>query len=178
LRYCRPDRNKRTLLNRVFDKWGVFEYFKDKDLLIEEEVDGNKKKGIVYLVSSKVEEAAAHLNSSYSIGLAIGKLGKRDFIPSIAGADLFARYGKRNQFYIIISEKGEKLALYGRDIMGESIIEASGNLPENELVIVVNRSDEAIALGRTRFSGRLLLQRGRVTVSTITDAGFYLRGEG
>jgi len=162
----------------VFDKWGVFEYFKDKDLLIDEEAVDNKKKGEVYLVSRQVEEVTAHLTSSYSIGLAIGKLGKRDFIPSIAGADLFARYGKKNQFYIIVSEKGEKLALYGRDIMGESIFEASDNLSENELVIVVNRSDEALALGRTRFSGRLLLQRGRVTISTITDAGFYLRAEG
>jgi ribosome biogenesis protein Nip4 len=65
-----------------------------------------------------------------------------------------------------------------RDIMGESIVEASEALAENELVILLNTSHEAVAIGRTRFSGNLLLQRGRVTVTTLADAGYYLREEG
>jgi ribosome biogenesis protein Nip4 len=55
-------------------------------------------------------------------GLAIGEL-KKQFMPSIEGADLFARYGKRNKFYIVVNEKTEKLVLYGRDIMDESMVE-------------------------------------------------------
>lgn len=115
----------------------------------------------------------------YSVGLAIGEL-KKQFIPSIAGADLFARYGERknNKYYIMVSEKAENLVLYGRDIMGESIVAASEALDENELVIVVNTAFEAITVGRTRFVGRSLFQKGRVTVSTIADAGYYLREEG
>jgi ribosome biogenesis protein Nip4 len=62
--------------------------------------------------------------------------------------------------------------------MGESIEAASDALDENELVIVLNAAFEAIAVGRTRFAGRSLFQKGRVTVSTIADAGYYLREEG
>jgi 60S ribosome subunit biogenesis protein NIP7 len=113
----------------------------------------------------------------YSAGLAIGEL-KKQFIPSIAGADLFARYGERNKFYIVVGEKAENLVLYGRDIMGESIVEASDALDGNELVIVLNKALDAIAVGRTRFAGSLLFLKGRVTVTTIADAGYYLREEG
>ena len=173
--YCKPARAERTLINRAFDRWGAFEFFKDKALLIGK--DG-KKKVVVCLVTDRVEEVMMiHTTNLYKSGLAIGEL-KKQFIPSIAGADLFARYGERNKFYIAVSEKAENLLLYGRDIMGESIIEASDALNENELVIVLNKWFEAIAVGRTRFAGRSLFQKGRVTITNISDAGYYLREEG
>ena len=173
--YCKPARAERTQINRALDRWGAFEFFKDKAFLIEK--DGNKKV-VVCLVTDRLEEVMMiHTTDLYRSGLAIGEL-KKQFIPSIAGADLFARYGERNKFYIAVSEKAENLLLYGRDIMGESIIEASDALHENELVIVLNKWFEAIAVGRTRFAGRSLFQKGRVTVTNISDAGYYLREEG
>jgi 60S ribosome subunit biogenesis protein NIP7 len=174
--YFKPNRNERTKINRALDRWGAFEFFKDKVLVLQK--DDTKKKVVVCLVNEKIEELLmAGMISPYSLGLAIGELGK-EFSPSIAGADLFARYGKINKFYIVVSEKAEKLVLYGRDIMGESIVEASEALAENELVILLNTGHEAIAIGRTRFSGKSLLQKGRVTVTTLADAGYYLREEG
>jgi 60S ribosome subunit biogenesis protein NIP7 len=172
--YCKPDRDERTKINRALDRWGAFEFFKDKVLILQKD---DTKKVMVCLVNSKIEDLMADMIDPYSLGLVIGELRKQ-FIPSMAGADLFARYSKRNRFYIVVNEKAEKLVLYGRDIMGESIVEASDNLTENELVILLNTSFEAIAIGRTRFSGSLLLQKGRVTVTTIADAGYYLRDEG
>ena len=174
--YCKPPaRAERTQINRALNRWGAFELFKDKALQIEK--DG-KKKVVVCLVTARVEEVMMiHTTNLYRSGLAIGEL-KKQFIPSIAGADLFARYGERNKFYIVVSEKAENLLLYGRDIMGESILEASDALNENELVIVLNKWFEAIAVGRTRFAGRSLFQKGRVTVTNISDAGYYLREEG
>jgi 60S ribosome subunit biogenesis protein NIP7 len=173
--YCKPARAERTQINRALDRWGAFEFFKDKAFLIEKY---GKKKVVVCLVTDRVEEVMMiHTTNLYRSGLAIGEL-KKQFIPSIAGADLFARYGERNKFYIAVSEKAENLLLYGRDIMGESIIEASDALHENELVIVLNKWFEAIAVGRTRFAGRSLFQKGRVTVTNISDAGYYLREEG
>jgi 60S ribosome subunit biogenesis protein NIP7 len=171
--YCKPERNERTKINRALDRWGAFEFFKDKELMVEKD---NKKKVVLCLVTDKIEEVMVQMMHPYSLGLAIGEL-KKQFIPSIAGADLFARYGERNKFYIIVSDKAEKLVLYGRDIMGESIVEASDALDENELIIVLNTMFEAIAVGRTRFKGRSLFQKGRVTVTTIADAGYYLREE-
>lgn len=171
--YCKPDRTERTKINRALDRWGAFEFFKDKVLILQKD---DSKKVMVCLVSDKIEELMPSMIHAYSLGLAIGELRKQ-FIPSIAGADLFARFGKRNKFYIVVSEKAEKLVLYGRDIMGESIENASHTLGENDLVILLNTSHEAIAIGRTRFSGGSLLQKGRVTVTTLADAGFYLREE-
>ena len=173
--YCKPARAERTQINRALDRWGAFEFFKDKALLVEK--NGKKKVVVVCLVTHAVEEVMIHSMIPYRSGLDIGEL-KKQFIPSIAGADLFARYGERNKFYIIVSEKAEKLVLYGRDIMGESIIDASDALHENELVIVLNKWFEAIAVGRTRFAGKSLFQKGRVTVTNISDAGYYLREEG
>ena len=171
--YCKPARNERTKINRALDRWGAFEFFKDKELMVQKD---NKKKVVLCLVTDTIEEVMVQMMHPYSLGLAIGEL-KKQFIPSIAGADLFARYGERNKFYIIVSDKAEKLVLYGRDIMGESIVEASDALDENELIIVLNTMFEAIAVGRTRFKGRSLFQKGRVTVTTIADAGYYLREE-
>lgn len=172
---CRqPAREERTQINRALDRWGAFEFFKHKPLIIQEV--GTKKK-IVCLVTGDIEKAIQVMEDPYSAGLTIGEL-KKQFIPSIAGADLFARYGERNKYYITVGEKAENLVLYGRDIMGESIEAASDALDENELVIVLNTAFEAIAVGRTRFAGRSLFQKGRVTVSTIADAGYYLREEG
>ncbi len=172
--YCKPDRNERTKLNRALDRWGAFEFFNDKVVILQKD---DTKKVKVCLVNSKIEQLMADLIDPYGLGLVIGELRKQ-FIPSIAGADLFARHGTRNKFYVVVSEKAEKLVLYGRDIMGESIVEASGDLMENELVILLNTSFEAIAIGRTRFSGNALLQKGKVTISTVADAGYYLRDEG
>jgi predicted RNA-binding protein (TIGR00451 family) len=173
---CRlPTKEERTQINRALDRWGAFEFFKHKSLIIQEV--GTKKNKVVCLVTDGLEKVVQAINP-YSAGLAIGEL-KKQFLPSIAGADLFARNSERkNKYYIKVGDQAEKLVLYGRDIMGESIVEASDALDENELVIVLNTAYEAIAVGRTRFAGRSLLQKGRVTVSTIADAGYYLREEG
>jgi 60S ribosome subunit biogenesis protein NIP7 len=173
---CRlPTKEERTQINRALDRWGAFEFFKHKSLIIQEV--GTKKNKVVCLVTDGLEKVVQAINP-YSAGLAIGEL-KKQFLPSIAGADLFARNRERkNKYYIKVGDQAEKLVLYGRDIMGESIVEASDALDENELVIVLNTAYEAIAVGRTRFAGRSLLQKGRVTVSTIADAGYYLREEG
>ena len=170
---CRePAKQERTQINRALDRWGVFDFFKGKPLIIQ--IVGKIK--AVCLVTDSLQKAV-QITDPYLAGLAIGEL-KKQFMPSIAGADLFARYGKRNKFYVVVNKKAENLFLYGRDIMGESIVEASEALYQNEVVIVLNRRFEAIGIGRTRFAGRLLFQKGKVTISNIVDAGYYLREEG
>ena len=167
------NRHERTQINRAVDRWGAFEFFKDKSFLIQ--TVGNNRE--VCLVSDELKETMNMTADAYIAGLPIGVL-KKQFIPSIAGADLFARYGKRNRFYIVINDKAEQLALYGRDIMGDSIIQASELLDQNMLVIVLNTKFNAISVGRTRFPGRLLFQKGKVTITNLADAGCYLRDEG
>jgi ribosome biogenesis protein Nip4 len=170
---CRdPSKEERTQINRALDKWGIFGFFMSKSILIHEV--GERK--MVCLATDAVQKAI-RLAEPHLAGLAIGEL-KKQFMPSIAGADLFARYGKKNKFYVIVNQKAENLVVYGRDIMGESILDTSDSLQENELVIVLNTKLEAIGIGRTRFSGRLLLQKGKITISNLADVGYYLREEG
>jgi predicted RNA-binding protein (TIGR00451 family) len=168
---CRePTRDERTTLNRSFDRWGVFEFLKEQPILISE---GDPKQ--VCLLSASAMQAALNFDALYA-GLVIGTLQK-SFLPSLAGADLFARHAA-NQYYVVVNENAEKLVLYGRDIMGDSIVSASEALDENELIIITNEKREAIGVGRTRFAGKSILAKGRITITTLADAGQYLRDEG
>lgn len=160
-------REEKTRINRALDKWGAFDYFKDKTLLIND--------AQVCLVSSELEPMVLKAQPGLA-GLVIGEL-KKQFMPSIAGADLFARVRSKSDFYVKVNDNAEQLVLYGRDIMGESIVEASDKLKENELVIVVGSSG-AIGVGRTRFAGKSVFQEGKITITTVIDAGYYLREEG
>lgn len=165
-------RQEQTLLNRALDRWGVFEALKGQAFLMH-------GKGKVCLLSPELEDIVLKVQPDMA-GLAVGDLGKKkQFAPTLAGASLFARAarGRGNKYYVQVGENAEKLVLYGRDVMGDSVVEASAELGENELVIILNAGGEAIGIGRTRFSGRSLLQKGRVTITTVKDAGSYLRDE-
>lgn len=144
----------------------------DKALIIHE----NNDLKTVCLVPQGLEAAIVKMQPRL-VGLEIGQL-KKQFMPLMPGADIFARLGKRNKFYVTVNENAEKLVLYGRDVMGESIVEISRELDENDLVIILNTEQEAIGIGRTRFAGPSLLQNGKVTITTLADAGYYLRDEG
>jgi 60S ribosome subunit biogenesis protein NIP7 len=143
-----------------------------KLLLVHE--DGESK--MVCLVSQELEATIVEMQPYFG-GLTLGQL-KKQFVPSMSGADLFARLGKKNRFYVTVKENAEQLVLYGRDVMGESIVAASQELKENDLVILLNTKHEAIGIGRTRFVGQSLLQNGKVAITTLADAGYYLRDEG
>lgn len=171
MKYREPTRDEHTTLNRAFDRWGVFEFFKDKSIAIS---DDDPKS--VCLTTAGARNLAKSFEPMY-LGLVIGYLQKT-FTPSIAGADLFSKTTCKNDYYVTVNENAEKLVLYGRDVMGDSIVSASEVLDENQLVIILNKAGESLGLGRTRYAGRSLLQKGRITVSTIADAGQYLRDEG
>jgi 60S ribosome subunit biogenesis protein NIP7 len=167
-----PTREEKTAINRALDRWGVFDALSGSAFLVKEE----GKSRVACLASRQASVLAISLHPC-SAGLAIGELGKQ-FTPTLAGADLFARSGGAGKYYVSVSENAEQLVLYGRDVMGESIARAAGDLGENELVIITNRNGEAIGIGRTRFAGRGIFQKGRITITTLADAGRYLRDEG
>jgi len=106
----------------------------------------------------------------------IGQL-KKQFALSIEGADLVSKISK--QFpYVIVNEAAEKSILYGKNVYSRSIISTSKMIDENEVVIILNSKRETIAVGKTRFADNLLLQEDKVVVTTMIDAGLYLRNEG
>ncbi len=166
-------RAEKTVVSRALDRWGVFEYFRDKTLMVREGSEGPRQ---VCLVSQRQQEVIAK-SAPFLAGLVIAEL-KKGFMPTMAGADLFARVGSKSSNCIVVGEDAEKLVLYGRDVMGDSIVQHAPTIGENELVIILNIRREAIGVGRTRFGGKRLAQKARITVSTLADAGGYLRDEG
>jgi 60S ribosome subunit biogenesis protein NIP7 len=171
--YRKPTRQELTTLKRAFDKWGVFEFFKDKSILIKEIKTLTIRE--VHFLSNEIEKIALLEQPLYA-GLMIGEL-KKHFSLSMQGADLVSKISK--QFpYIIVNETAEKSILYGKNVYSRSIISTSSILNENEVVIILNQKHEAIAIGKTRFGDNLLLQNDKIAVTTMIDAGFYLRSEG
>lgn len=166
-----PSREEETVLNRSFDRWGVYDFFQDKQVLV---ADGERR--TVCLVSPMVKDLALSLDS-FQTGLVIGDL-KKNLSLTIAGASLFASKTTDMEYYVTVSDTAEQLVLYGRDVMGDSILSVADTLKENELVIILNLRREAIGVGRTRFPGHLMQQNSKITMTTIADAGLYLRDEG
>ena len=164
-------RQEQTVVGRGFGRWGVFDALKGKKLLLREP-------NHVCMVSSELANIMRLVQPNIA-GLLIGTISKKRFAPSIAGAGLFAnlRALEEKKYYVWVGETAEKLLLYGRDVMGESIIEASSELGENELVILLNSRHEGIGIGKTRFAGKFIMQKGRITITNVSDLGSYLRDE-
>ena len=171
MKYRELSREEETTVKRAFDRWGIFEFLRDKKLVVSE---GDQKK--ICLLSPALASVLPNYAPEYA-GLVIGDL-KKGFTPSMPGADFFVRHARKNQYYITVNDNAEQLVLYGRDVMGDSISLASDKLDENELVIILNSKQEAIGIGRTRFAGKSIFQKGRITITTLVDAGLYLRNEG
>ena len=168
--YRQPTRKEQTIIRRALARWGVFDVLKDSTFIVRED----KTSRGVYIVTSELWSASMHLTPLFC-GLAIGVLAKH-FHPTLEGADLFARLSGGGRNYVMVDDNGVKLVLYGRDVMGNSVIKAA-DLLENETVIITNSAGQALGIGRTRFAGKWIMQKGRITLTTITDAGRYLREE-
>ena len=170
-----PTREELTQLRRSFDRWGIFAFMEVQILILNHNRLVNKKE--VHL-TTKTSQAILHLKTlqSYQVGLAIGELRNKKFIPLLPGAEIIARYSV-NFPYVVVNEIAEGLVLYGRDILGESVVEVSNRLNQNKTVIILNKNRESLGVGRTRFSGEALFQKGEATVYTLFDAGMYLRNQ-
>lgn len=166
--YRSPSPQECTVLRRAFSKWGVFEYLENKIFLVRIK-DGTRKQ--IFLVTSIFP---TQISPPLFAGLFMGELGKR-FTPSLEMAQIVANKGAKFQF-VKVNPKGESLVVYGRDVFGDSIVEHNAS-KENELVIILNTRNEAIGIGRTRYSPNHLSIKGTVTVTTLADLGQFIRDE-
>jgi ribosome biogenesis protein Nip4 len=169
--FRKPDSIELTQIRRAFNKWGVFDALKDKPVLVKSV--GSEKQ--IFLVSDDKMVSDVISTQPVTAGLPLGIL-KKQFLPSLQGASLFSRVSD-NFAYVMVNEVAENLVLYGRDILGESVVEVSSKLNQNELVIIINTKRECLGIGQTRFKRDLLCQKGKATVTTIIDAGSYLRDQ-
>jgi ribosome biogenesis protein Nip4 len=176
--YREPTRQELTVLRRGFNSWGLFDYVIDKGILLCEKKVKESKIKEVYLTTKDNFKVISEDASLSHIGILIGHLKRRNFVPSMAGADLIARVGAKFPF-VTVNQTAEALVLYGRDIMHGSILEY-GNLSKNNVILIIlNENRVPIGLGITTVSlGKNTHTSDKtIVIKTIVDAGHYLRNE-
>lgn len=176
--YREPTREELTLLRRSFDHWGIFDFVLDKEILIREKSYNGTRIREVYLTTKNNSKLLSENESLSYIGMLIGHLKRRSFVPSMAGADLISRVGV-NFPYVTVNQTAEALVLYGRDIMYASIVDYRDLRKNNTIVIILNENRVAIGLGITTvpIDENSHIVDNRIVIKTIVDSGHYLRNE-
>ena len=75
--YRKPNRKELTVLKRAFDKWGIFDFAKDKALVLNDLGSNTIKE--VFLLSASLESTIHHRQPYYA-GLKVGEL-KKNSLP-------------------------------------------------------------------------------------------------
>jgi 60S ribosome subunit biogenesis protein NIP7 len=161
-----------TLLKRSYSKLGCFDYFEQRSKCILIKDGSNTKIREVYLISEGASELAISVRPVHA-GILIGRLGNR-LVLSLEGAGIAYRAGCKIPF-VTVNENGEKLILYGRDVFGQSIIDASIDIRANQNLVILNNKLEVVAIGRARYPNPLLFKKDSITVMNLLDVGYYLR---
>ena len=133
----------------------------------------------VYICSNREQkELTIKLQPMHS-GIIIGQVRNKKFLPNLNFAELVVNYNPRlNYPYVILENKGANLALYGRDIMGNSILDFFHEIKENQILIIFNQKKEVIGIGRSRFNNNLITQIDKITIDNVQDIGtHYLKDE-
>jgi ribosome biogenesis protein Nip4 len=105
-----------------------------------------------------------------SAGLVIGTI-EDGFHLDLQGAVLAARHTKSQT--IRLTEHAARLFLYGRNVLGDSILWADRTLAKGDACIVCNGRGEAMGLGTVVGN----LKGPREAVKPIHDLGTYLRDQ-
>lgn len=143
--------------------------------------NGGKANGIseVFVCSSRDQkELTIRLQPIYS-GIAIGSIKGKKFTPGLNFAELIVNHNpKLNYPYAVLENKASNLYIYGRDIMGNSIVDFFNEIKENQILIILNQKKEVLGIGRLRFNGNLITQNDKIVIDNVQDIGtHYLKGE-
>jgi ribosome biogenesis protein Nip4 len=141
----------------------------DKNILI-----ASDKKNEVYLVSDdllKIFNIIKSKKHPYTIGFYFGTING-EFTP---GLETLYKYAKIcNHHNVVISRKEEMRFLYGRDIRASQLRSFDKNIQPGEEVIICNKSNEAIGLGKV-VEPLKKTNRSDVVINNLMDRGWYLR---
>src|SRR6476469_5960417 len=167
-----------TILKREFNKWSIFDVYKDLEIVIKI----FKEKDPKYLEgkSDKVLIEKNNLKNRNRDTLKDKiKLINKKFIPNLNFAEIIVKYNSTlNYPYVILENKRANLVLYGRDIMGKSILEFNNQIKENQILLILNQKKEVIGIGRSRYNNKLIEQTDKITIDNIQDIGtHYLKYE-
>ncbi|MBE8540450.1 PUA domain-containing protein [Geoglobus acetivorans] len=153
----------------------ALKFFRATDLLERYKifiVESGKRE--VYLFTEEVFELLMKTDAVHA-GVKIGEVGSRRFRMTLEGAFFIAKDRRR----VIVTERGEMLFLYGRDVFAGSVVDVDEDVRENDVVFVCNRYGDVLGLGRSKYDADVIgeLQQERVVVENLVDRGEYLRKE-
>lgn len=138
------------------------------------------KKREVYLLSEELYDFLYDFLKEKDIkplfaGLKLGEVGRR-FRFTVEGTFFLVKKKKKR---IYVNDRGEMLFLYGRDIFSESVVKATPDIKENDIVFVCNKAGDILGIGKSRYEADKLrsVEKDRVVVENLVDRGEYLRKE-
>lgn len=142
--------------------------FEDHDFWIVERDDEH----VVCAASIDVVDLPIEvLQGADHIGLRIGTLEDDGFRMDIQAAVLLA--GASRSQTVRVSEHASRLFLYGKDVLGSSVVSWSRSIRTGDACIVVNPRWEALGIGEVvgPFKGK------GPAVQSLHDLGTYLRDQ-
>ncbi len=104
----------------------------------------------------------------YAVGTTIGEIKDGWFRLGLEGAYMLGPLAQSR--YAIVNEKAESLFLYGRDVIGPSVIECKAKKGNN--VLVLNEKRECLGLGKLVEEPRNTV---RTAIKNLRDRGWYIR---
>jgi len=113
-----------------------------------------------------------------SAGVYFGFLKKGNFFLSLEGLEFLF---KSNLFSdlkrINVNDKGEKSILYGNNILRNMIIKIPTNTKQKDILVVLNKFDEVIAIAQSKHDHQNIqqLKPKDIIAINLNDKGYYLR---
>ena len=134
----------------------------------------------IYLITHEQQKIIEKgiTNKIYSAGLYFGLIKKGNFFLSIEGAEYLNKNHNISDFKIInMNVKGEKSILYGNNIFKNMILKIPEPMKQNELLLILNKFDELIALAKSCIDNHTIkeLKPEKVIAFNLIDKGDYLR---
>ncbi|AEA47455.1 PUA domain-containing protein [Archaeoglobus veneficus] len=170
-----PKRREEKTIKKALSAYDSLDFLENNVILIR---DGELKE--VFGLARELDEFLQRfpgLNLRHA-GIKLGEVGRR-FRFSIEGTFFLA---KKESKRVYLSEKGEMLFLYGRDVFASSVIGITEDTGENDIVMVCNENGDILGIGKSRFDWHRMMEMkekdpDRVVVENLLDRGEYLRKE-
>ena len=134
----------------------------------------------IFLISKDQYPLLQSLKSDriISAGLYFGFIKKGNFHISLEGAEfLFKNNILSDLKKLYVNDKGEKSILYGNNILKNMIIKFPISLRKKDLLLVINKYEEVLALVRSKFDYQDIqeVKLKDIIAINLIDKGIYLR---
>ena len=134
----------------------------------------------IFMISKDHKYLFRSLNNDkiISAGLYFGFIKKGTFYLSLEGAEFLYKNNMLSDLKRLhVNDKGEKSILYGNNILKNMIIKSPPNLKREDFLLIFNKIDEVIALGRSSIDKENIqnLKPFEVVAFNLSDKGYHLR---